>query len=158
MDINVPEVSSTLSIMQDDNATPHRCRAVNAFIRQAGITRMPWPANSPDFNPIENVWGELGRRVQQHQPPLATRQELLQILQQEWANLLRAFIATTNTMRPQCLDCIARRGGYSTPVIERTVMDTNSWIFLLRGTVVPSDKLSKFVTSSFCKCIEFVNK
>lgn len=102
------------AILQDDNATPHRSRVVNAFIRQAGITRMPWPANSPDLNPIENVWAELGRRVQQHQPPPANRQELLQILQQEWTNIPQAFITRTiNSMRQRCLDCLRNQGGHT---------------------------------------------
>ncbi|XP_012935164.1 hemicentin-1 [Aplysia californica] len=44
-----------LQQVQDDNATPHRSRAANAFVQQAGITRMVRPANSPDLNPIEQL-------------------------------------------------------------------------------------------------------
>nr|KAG5714146.1 hypothetical protein BaRGS_020474 [Batillaria attramentaria] len=43
------------AVFMDDNATPYRCRAVNTFVVQAGITRMPSPANRPDLNPIENI-------------------------------------------------------------------------------------------------------
>ena len=101
------------AVFMDDNATPHRCRAVNTFVVQAGITRMPWPANSPDINPIENIWGELGRRVQENHPLPANRQQLLQYLQQEWANLPQALITrTVNTMRQRCVDCVAARGGH----------------------------------------------
>ena len=47
------------AIFQDDNARPHRGRV----IMQQKIQRFEWPANSPDLNPIERIWDELGRRV-----------------------------------------------------------------------------------------------
>lgn len=37
----------------DDNARPHRAAIVNEVLRDHHITRMIWPANSPDLNPIE---------------------------------------------------------------------------------------------------------
>lgn len=101
------------AVLQDDNATPHRCRAVNTFIQEAGITRMAWPAKSPDCNPIENIWGELGRRVHANHPRPANGEQLLHVLRQEWENIPQAVIANTiNSMRQRCLDCVAAQGGH----------------------------------------------
>ena len=74
------------AVLQDDNALPHRGRVVNEFIRQFNIRRLDWPANSPDFNPIEHIGDELGRRVYRHNPqqPLV---QLRQRLIQEWKNI-----------------------------------------------------------------------
>ncbi|KAH0813360.1 hypothetical protein GEV33_009431 [Tenebrio molitor] len=44
-------------------------------------------ALSPDMNPIEHVWDELGRRVRRHTPALRTAQELRELLLQEWNNI-----------------------------------------------------------------------
>ena len=48
---------------QDDNATPHRARVVLDFLQQGNVTKMEQPPRSPDCNPIEHLWGELGRAI-----------------------------------------------------------------------------------------------
>ncbi|GFT92763.1 hypothetical protein TNCV_739511 [Trichonephila clavipes] len=39
----------------DDNARPHQTLAVEELLESEDITRMVWPAYSPDLNPIEHV-------------------------------------------------------------------------------------------------------
>jgi hypothetical protein len=38
-----------------DNARPHRARIVQHFLQQEAVQTIPWPAMSPDMNPIEHV-------------------------------------------------------------------------------------------------------
>ena len=45
---------------QDDNATPHRAGVVLDFLEQNDVIQMEQPARSPDYNPINYIWGELG--------------------------------------------------------------------------------------------------
>lgn len=101
------------AIFQDDNARPHRSRAVNAFIQQAGVNRLPWPAVSPDLNPIEHLWDELGRRLMANHPPPPNRRQLLAWLQEEWNNIPQASIARlVNSMRQRCRECLDANGGH----------------------------------------------
>jgi transposase len=54
----------------DDNARPHRSRAVIAYLQSEVVTFVPWPAMSPDLNLIEHIWDMLGRRMQAREPPV----------------------------------------------------------------------------------------
>ncbi|GFT25318.1 transposable element Tcb1 transposase [Trichonephila clavipes] len=56
-------------LFMDDNARPHRANIVDECLQSEDITRLDWPAYSPDMNPIEHVWDMLGRRIADRQPP-----------------------------------------------------------------------------------------
>ncbi len=50
-------------IFMQDNAPAHRARDTKRVLQNATITPLDWPPYSPDLNPIEHAWDELGRHV-----------------------------------------------------------------------------------------------
>ena len=47
-----------LHMFQQDNARAHTARITRDFLQQHNIRLLPWPALSPDLNPIEYLWDE----------------------------------------------------------------------------------------------------
>ena len=43
---------------------------------------MDWPSQSPDMNPIENLWQDLKKIVRQHKP--TNKEDLKHILNEKW--------------------------------------------------------------------------
>ena len=39
-----------------------------AWCENCHVHVLDWPANSPDFNPIENLWGIVKKKLHKHQP------------------------------------------------------------------------------------------
>jgi len=48
---------------------------------------MQWPGQSPDLNPIENLWDEPERHIRQQDPPPTSENKLAEILQEEWKKI-----------------------------------------------------------------------
>ncbi|GFX70091.1 transposable element Tcb1 transposase [Trichonephila clavipes] len=74
-------------LFMDDNARPHRANIVDECLQSEDITRMDWPAYSPDLNPIKHVWDMLGRRIASRRPPPTCLPELRRPLLDEWCNI-----------------------------------------------------------------------
>ena len=76
----------------DDHASPHRSRAVTAYLQSEAVTSVPWPAMSPDLNPIQHIWDMLGRRIQAREHPVENIRQLEAALHREWQPLSRQDI------------------------------------------------------------------
>ncbi|GFX97480.1 transposable element Tcb2 transposase [Trichonephila clavipes] len=98
----------------DDNARPHRANIVDECLQSEDITRMEWPAYSPDLNPIEHVGDMLGQRIAARQLPLTYLPELRRALLDEWCNISQDPIDNLILSMPRnCKACIASSGRYT---------------------------------------------
>ena len=68
-----------------DNAPCHKVKVVISYLSEQDFEIMDWPPQSPDLNPIENLWETLGMKVMERNP---TNTEGLWVkLQEEWSKI-----------------------------------------------------------------------
>ncbi|CAG8834556.1 12576_t:CDS:2, partial [Cetraspora pellucida] len=79
------------SIFQQDNATSHKYWKVKAAFSRAGIPILPWPAQSPDLNPIENMWQEVERCLQNSPNKPTSIDDLEKKVITAWYSISRKF-------------------------------------------------------------------
>ena len=62
-------------IFQDDNASCHKAKWTKVSFKERHIESMTGPANSPDLNPIENLWWKFRKMV--HEDASFTKEDQL---------------------------------------------------------------------------------
>ncbi len=70
-------------IFQQDLAPAHSAKATSTWFKDHGIPVLNWPANSPDLNPIENLWCIVKRKMRYARPNNA--EELKATIRATWA-------------------------------------------------------------------------
>ncbi|GFU51155.1 hypothetical protein TNCV_966461 [Trichonephila clavipes] len=63
---------------KDDNARCHRAKVVQKWLKVHTVNRMNWPGQSPDFNPLENLWFKIGYEISKKKP--SNKHELIEAL------------------------------------------------------------------------------
>ncbi len=101
-------------IFQQDNAPIHSSRSTKDFLASKNVRLLPWPARSPDLNPIENLWGELARRVYTHGKQYSSVTELQESVIREWNNIpLDVLQNLINSMNNRIFEVILKSGGHT---------------------------------------------
>jgi len=73
-------------VFMQDGATCHKHGKVMAWLKDNNIAVLgPWPARSPDLNPIENLWAVLAKRVSDRGP--IDEAGLAEFVRAEWKKL-----------------------------------------------------------------------
>ena len=99
------------AILMHDNARPHVARICRQFLKRNNVNVLPWPAVSPDMNPIEHILDYLGRKVRAR-GNVHNLRDLENALIQEWNNIPNVVIRSyVRSMPGRLAACINSQGG-----------------------------------------------
>ncbi len=101
--------------LMQDNDPKHVSKSTKAFMEDNNISWWPTPPESPDLNPIENLWHALKYHLRVHVKP-STQEELITGITQYWQNLTAGqcnrYINHLYRVMPAVVTCWGAASGY----------------------------------------------
>ncbi len=83
---------------------------LQSWFNDHGVTVLDWPANSPDLNPIENLWGIVKRKMRDTRPNHAD--ELKATVKETWASIPPQQCHKLITSMPRRIEAVIKAKGY----------------------------------------------
>jgi transposase len=99
-------------LFMQDNARPHTAKKTLAFLRKEKIKILEWPPQSPDLNPIENLWAIIKRRLYSDRTMFSSKQALIDSVLHEWNNIEISVCEHLVDSMPKRLQEVFKTHGY----------------------------------------------
>ena len=99
-------------VFQHDNDPKHTAKATKEWLKKKHIKVLEWPSQSPDLNPIENLWRELKVRVAKRQP--RNLNDLEKICKEEWDKIPPEMCANLVANYKKHLTSVIANKGFAT--------------------------------------------
>ena len=102
-------------IFQHDNDPKHTSKIAKEWLANHQVEVLDWPAQSPDLNPIEHLWGYLKRRLESYERAPTSMHELWRRVEEEWEKIPGAECAKlVESMPNRVSEVLKAKGGYTT--------------------------------------------
>ena len=113
--------------LQQEHSSIHDSRVVQEwFSRQADVELLHWPPRAPDMNPIENMWSEVKRTMQEIWPalPLRNSDELWTLVSDAWDEVASStcYIRLLFESLTRRMKSVVEAEGFWTPVAWMSVL------------------------------------
>ena len=96
-------------VFQQYNDPKHTCAKAKNWFLVHKVKQMTWPSQSPDMNPIENLWNDVKKVVREKKP--ANLNELERVIVEAWQNIPAERCAKlVDSMHARCRAVIESKG------------------------------------------------
>lgn len=111
-DVMIPYVDENMTmtcIFQHDNDPKHTSRTVKACLSEFSVAVLEWPPQSPDLNPIENLWSIVERKMKNNHS--RTPDMLFEKVKEIWQSIpVDVCQKLVESMPRRCSDVITNKG------------------------------------------------
>jgi len=99
-------------VMQEDNAPWHTAKIIKAYLGNKNVNRLVWPPQSPDLNPIENLWKHIKDIIANRRHKVKNNKEMKQALREVWPTIDKEFLLKLcDSMPRRWKACLKNKGG-----------------------------------------------
>lgn len=99
-------------VFQHDNDPKHTSRVVKSWLAEKNITVMEWPPQSPDLNPIENLWEIVNQRIDRNN--VRNTNELFINIKEAWSSIPATIINNLIASMPRRCAAVIKNSGFAT--------------------------------------------
>lgn len=102
-------------IFQQDNDPKHTANSIQTYLKEQSYKVMEWPAQSPDLNPIENMWSLLKRKLNEFDSAPKGMEDLNERVTNVWYNQMKPEDCqkVINSMPRRIKACIRAKGKWT---------------------------------------------
>jgi len=96
-------------VFQQDNDPKHTATKNQEYLKNKNIQVLNWPSQSPDLNPIENLWSCMDREMKNRNPQ--NEDQLFAIVKERWESLTTDLLTSlVESMPRRCAAVIQSKG------------------------------------------------
>lgn len=97
---------------QKDNDPKHTAKVTKQYLQNKGVHVMKWPSQSPDLNPIENLWSIFDRQMKDRRP--SNESELFEMISEGWKQISLSLCRALVESMPSRCQAVIDANGYPT--------------------------------------------
>lgn len=101
-------------ILMEDGAPIHRSNAPKFWRENRGIVKLDWPAQSPDLNPIENLWKQMKDALQKRSASIKSVEDMKKAILEVWNEMEKERWNGLIDSMPDRIDAVIKAKGGST--------------------------------------------